>query len=116
VALAEIAVVSYHSSWALSQRIFELQQVSKTGITRDNPFLSKGSSKTPFKPFGENPCKKTFYKKVEGGNFFFLSLFSCDFFIAFLAVSLHEKLKNTIQICPKVKPERKSQKISKKGR
>jgi hypothetical protein len=60
-------------------------------------FLNKGSSKTPQKLFGGNPCQKLLAEKVEKKKLF--SSFPIDlFFIAFLAVSLHEEPKNTIQI------------------
>jgi hypothetical protein len=55
-----------------------------------------------------NPCQKLLAEKVE--IFFFP--FPSNFFIAFLAVSLHEELKNTIKSFSKIKPEKlkKSQK------
>jgi hypothetical protein len=69
----------------------------------------QGSSKTPQKLFGKSPCQKSkafyFYKKVEGGNTFPCHPpppFCC---IAFLAVSLHEELKNTTKICPETRPD-----------
>jgi hypothetical protein len=56
-------------------------------------------------------------KKLREKKTFFLSSFPIEmFFIAFLAVSLHEEPKNAIKIFSKIRPEnlKKSQKISKK--
>jgi hypothetical protein len=72
------------------------------------PGINKGSSKTPQKRFGESPCQKPLAKKVE--KLFFLSSFPFDlFFIAFLAVFLHEdrlneEAKNTIKIFSEIRP------------
>jgi hypothetical protein len=51
-------------------------------------------------------------KKVEKKKLFSCRLFPSIFFIAFLALSLHEEPKNTIKILSKIRPEnlKKSQK------
>jgi hypothetical protein len=53
-------------------------------------------------------------KKVEKKKLFSYRLFPSIFFIAFLAVSLHEEPESTIKICSKIRPEnlKKSQKRS----
>jgi hypothetical protein len=76
-------------------------------------FSTRGVQKHHKKLFGENLCQKLLAEKVEKKKTFFLSSFPIDiFFIAFLAVSLHEELKNTIKIFSKIRPEnlKKSQK------
>ena len=56
--------------------------------------------------FGGSPCQKLLAEKVEKKKTFFLSSFPIDFFfIAFLAVSLHEEPKNTIKIFSQIRPE-----------
>jgi hypothetical protein len=64
------------------------------------------------KLFGENLCQKLLAEKVEKKNFFPFVFSHRKFFIAFLAVSLHEEPKNTIKIFSKIRPEnlKKSQK------
>jgi hypothetical protein len=63
----------------------------------------KGFRKRHKNLFEKNACQQTFYKKVEGENTFFAVIFPHRFvFVAFLAVSLHEELKDTTQ---KIKPE-----------
>jgi hypothetical protein len=69
--------------------------------------------------WGKSPCQKpfAFCKKFEGGGG---GLFSCHFFlrfflIAFLAVSLHDELKNSTEMFPKIRPEH-LKKSQKKGR
>jgi hypothetical protein len=58
-------------------------------------FSTRGVQKHQKKLLGGNPCQKLLAEKVEI-FFFFLLSFPIDFcFIAFLAVSLHEELKNT---------------------
>jgi hypothetical protein len=60
-----------------------------------------------------NPCQKPLAEKVEEKKLFSCRLyFPIDFFIAFLAVSLHGDPKNTIKIFSKIRPEnlKKSQK------
>jgi hypothetical protein len=52
-------------------------------------FSTRGVQKHHRKLFGENPRQKLLAEKVE--IFFPLSSFPIDFFIAFLAVSLHEE-------------------------
>jgi hypothetical protein len=62
----------------------------------------QGEFETTIKLFEKNPCQKLFTKTLREKkilSFFFLRFL----FIAFLAVSLHEKLKNTIQILVKKK-------------
>jgi hypothetical protein len=61
---------------------------------------------------GGSPCQKLLAEKVEKEQTSFLSSFPLDFFIAFLAVSLHEEPKNTIKIFSNIRPEnlKKSQK------
>jgi hypothetical protein len=58
--------------------------------------------------------KNCLAEKVEKKNLFSLRLFPSIFFIAFLAVSLHEEPKNTINIFSKIRPE--NLKNLKKGR
>jgi hypothetical protein len=72
----------------------------------------QGSSKTPQKLFGGNPCQKLLAEKVEKKQLFSCRIFPSIFFITFLAVSLHEEPQNTIQIFSKIRPEnlKKSQK------
>jgi hypothetical protein len=75
-------------------------------------FSTRGVQKHHKKLLRENPCQKLLAEKVEKKNFFPF-VFSHRFvFIAFLAVSLHEEPKNTINIFSKIKPEnpKKSQK------
>jgi hypothetical protein len=76
-------------------------------------FSTSGVEKYHKNLFGSSPCQKLFAQKVEK-NTFFLSFFSLRFLflIAFLAVSLHEKLKNTTKMFSKIRPEnlKKSQK------
>jgi hypothetical protein len=65
----------------------------------------KGEFENGIKTFWKKYMSKTFYKKVEGENTFFLSsvIFSLRFvFVAFLAVSLHEEPQNTTR---KIKPK-----------
>jgi hypothetical protein len=76
-------------------------------------FSTRGVQKHHKKLFWENLCQKLLAEKVEKKKTFFLSSFPIEFFfIAFLAVSLHEVPKNTIKIFPKIRPEnlKKSQK------
>jgi hypothetical protein len=54
------------------------------------------------KTFWKKSMPKTFYKKVEEESIFFCHL-PLRLFIAFMAVSLHEELKNTIQLLFKQK-------------
>jgi hypothetical protein len=56
------------------------------------------------KRFGESPCQKLLAEEVEKKNFF-PGVFPIDFFIALLAVSLHERPKNTTIFFPKTRPE-----------
>jgi hypothetical protein len=65
--------------------------------------VQSSKTKTPQIRFGESPCQKLFAKKVERKKF--LSFFPVDYFIAFLAVSLHEELKNTTNIFSKIRLE-----------
>jgi hypothetical protein len=75
-------------------------------------FSTRGVQKHYKKLFGESPCQKLLAEKVEEKKSFSCRLFPSIFFIAFLAVSLHEEPKNTIKIFSKIKPEnrKKSQK------
>jgi hypothetical protein len=75
-------------------------------------FSTRGVQKHQKKLFGENTCQKLLAEKVV---IFFFSPFVFShrfFFIAFLAVSLHEEPKNTIKIFSQIRPEnlKKSQK------
>jgi hypothetical protein len=59
-------------------------------------FSAKGvASKTPQTTFWGKSMSTTFYPKNEGEKGLFPVIFFLRFFIAFLAVSLHEELKNT---------------------
>jgi hypothetical protein len=62
-----------------------------------------------FKNFLKSPCQKPFTKNFFPGSWIFFPSF---FLIAFLAVSLHDKPKNTTVVFPKIRPEnlKKSQK------
>jgi hypothetical protein len=76
-------------------------------------FSTRGVQKHHKKLFGESLCQKLLAEKVEKKKTFFLSSFPIEFFfIAFLAVSLHEEPKNTTKIFSKIRPEnlKKSQK------
>jgi hypothetical protein len=75
-------------------------------------FSTRGVQKHHKKLFGGNPCQKLLAEKVEKKKLFSFRLFPSIFFVAFLAVSLHEEPKNTIKIFSKIKPEnlKKSQK------
>jgi hypothetical protein len=72
-------------------------------VTSDIKDAKQGEFKNAIKNklFGGSPCQALLAKKVERKKSFSLSFFSSIFFIAFLAVSLHEELKNTIQIISK---------------
>jgi len=63
--------------------------------------------------FGEVYVKNFWPKKLRKKNFFPFVFSHRIFFIAFLAVSLHEEPKNTIKIFSKIRPEI-LKKISKK--
>jgi hypothetical protein len=67
----------------------------------------QGEFKNTIKNFLGKVYGKNFWpKKLRGKKTFFLSSFPIDFFfIAFLAVSLHEEPKNTIKIFSKIRPE-----------
>jgi len=71
-----------------------------------------GEFKNTTKTFWGKSMSKTFCPKSWEKKTFFLSFFPSIFLIAFLAVSLHEELKNTIQTFSKIRPEnlKKSQK------
>ena len=71
----------------------------------------QGEFKNTIKNFlGKIYVKNFWPKKLRKKNPFVFS--HRNFFIAFLAVSLHEEPKNTIKIFPKIRPEnlKKSQK------
>jgi hypothetical protein len=72
-------------------------------------FSTRGVQKHQKNFFGEDHLKNFWAKKLR---FFLAVVFPSIFFIAFLAVSLHEEPKNTIKIFSKIKPEnlKKSQK------
>jgi hypothetical protein len=61
---------------------------------------------------GKVHVKSFWPKKLRKKNFFPVVFSHLFFFIAFLAVSLHEEPKNTIKIFSKIRPEnrKKSQK------
>jgi hypothetical protein len=75
-------------------------------------FSTREVQKHHKKLFGENLCQKLLAEKVEKKKLFSFRLFPSTFFIAFLAVSLHEESKSTIKIFSKIRPEnlKKSQK------
>jgi hypothetical protein len=77
-------------------------------------FSTRGVKKHQ-KSFLEKVHVKKKSQRSEGGKNFSLVIFFFDFFIAFLAVSLHEELKNTI-IFPKIRPENLQKSQQKKGR
>jgi hypothetical protein len=75
-------------------------------------FLNTGSSKTPHTKTGGSPCQKNVAEKVEETKS--PVVFPFDFFsFAFLAVYLHEELKNTTKMFSEIKPVN-LKKISKK--
>jgi hypothetical protein len=61
-------------------------------------FSTRGVQKHYKKLFGESPCQKLLAEKVEKKKLFPVVFSHRFFFIAFLAVSLHEEPKNTIKI------------------
>jgi hypothetical protein len=65
----------------------------------------QGEFKKNTKTFGGKSMSKPLSKTIEGKKTCFLSFFSFGFFIAFLAVSLHDELKNTMDIFSKNRPE-----------
>jgi hypothetical protein len=75
-------------------------------------FSTRGVQKHHKTLFGGNTCQKLLAEKVEEKKLFSFRLFPSIFFIAFLAVSLHEEPKNTIKIFSQIRPEnlKKSQK------
>jgi hypothetical protein len=77
----------------------------------------QGELKNTTKAFWKSPCRKLFTKKLRGGGGDFVPvIFVLRFcFIAFLAVLLHEELKNTIKIFSKMRPGN-LKKSQKKGR
>jgi hypothetical protein len=78
-------------------------------------FSTRGVQKHHDHLFGENPCQKLLAEKVEKQKLFSFRLFPSMFFIAFLAVFLHEEPKNTIKMFSKIRPENLQKKL-KKGR
>jgi hypothetical protein len=79
-------------------------------------FSTRGVKKHNKKLFGESPCQKLLPKKLRKKKILSKSRsFPIDFFIAFLAVSLHEEPKNTTKIFSKIRPEN-LKKSQKKGR
>jgi hypothetical protein len=76
-------------------------------------FSTRGVQKHHKTLFWEIHVKNFWPKKLRGKKKKILSSFPIDFFfIAFLAVSLHEEPKNTIKIFSQIRPEnlKKSQK------
>jgi hypothetical protein len=75
-------------------------------------FSTRGVQKHHKNFFGKIHVKNFWPKKLREKKLFSCRLFPSIFFIAFLAVSLHEEPKNTIQIFSKIRPEnlKKSQK------
>jgi hypothetical protein len=59
----------------------------------------------PLKLFGGSLCQKLLGPKKIGKKKLFPVVFPSNFFIALLAVSLHEEPKNTIKIFSKIRPE-----------
>jgi hypothetical protein len=75
----------------------------------------QGEFKNTTKHFlGEIHVKNFWPKKLRGKNFFPFVFSHRFFFIAFLALSLHEEPKNTIKIFSQIRPE--NLKNLKKGR
>jgi hypothetical protein len=69
-------------------------------------FSTRGVQKHHKTLFWGNTCQKLLAEKVERKKNFFPFVFSHRFFfIAFLAVSLHEEPKNTIKIFSQIRPE-----------
>jgi hypothetical protein len=75
-------------------------------------FSTRGVQKHHKKLFGKIHVKNCWPKKLRKKKFFPVVFSHQFFFIAFLAVSLHEEPKNTIKIFSKIRPEnlKKSQK------
>jgi hypothetical protein len=67
-------------------------------------FSTRGVQKHHQKLFGGSLCQKPLAEKVEGKKIPFVFSHRI-FFIAFLAVSLHEEPKNTIKMFSKIRPE-----------
>jgi hypothetical protein len=68
-------------------------------------FSTRGVKKTPYNFFGKIHVKNVWPKKLRKKKLFSFRRFPSTFFIAFLAVSLHEEPENTIKIFSKIKPE-----------
>jgi hypothetical protein len=75
-------------------------------------FSTRGVQKHHKQILGKIYVKNFWPKKLREKNLFPFVFSHRFFFIAFLAVSLHEEPKNTIKIFPKIRPEnlKKSQK------
>jgi hypothetical protein len=75
-------------------------------------FSTRGVQKHHKNLFWGSPCQKPLAEKVEKKKLFSFRLFPSIFFIAFLAVFLHEEPKSTIKMFSKIRPEnlKKSQK------
>jgi hypothetical protein len=84
------------------------QQTHQGPSTKENTFIYMA-----YGPWYSEVHVKSFWpKKLRKKNFFPFVFSHRFFFIAFLAVSLHEDSKNTINIFSKIRPEKlkKSQK------
>jgi hypothetical protein len=66
----------------------------------------QGEFKNTIKKFSGKAHVKNFWPKKMREFVFSCRLFPSIFFIAFLAVSLHEEPENTIKIFSKIKPEK----------
>jgi hypothetical protein len=75
-------------------------------------FSTRGVQKRHKTLFGGSTCQKLLAEKIEEKKLFSFRLFPSIFFIAFLAVSLHEEARNTIKIFSQIRPAnlKKSQK------
>jgi hypothetical protein len=77
----------------------------------------QGEFKKATKNFlGKAHVKNFWPKKLRKQNFFPVVFSHRFFFIAFLAVSLHEEPKNTIKIFSKIRPENRKKSQKKVGR
>jgi hypothetical protein len=76
----------------------------------------QGEFKNTTKTFWGKSMSKTLAAEVEKKRIFSCRLFPSTFFIAFLAVSLHEVPKNTIKIFSKIRPENLKKPQKKVGR
>jgi hypothetical protein len=95
--------------WPKKLRFFFSPFVFTSAFVR---FSTRGVQKHHKTLFGGSTCQKLLAEKVERKNFSPFVFSHRFFFIAFLAVSLHEKPKSTIKIFSQIRPEnlKKSQK------